>query len=82
MCKPTVHLAVTPTHRDGPDGHRRATVSVIPRMLASVNMVARVATGAGILRLRVSAHKLRHTREVIDRRAGSTRRRALFDPLA
>lgn len=34
------------------------------------NMVARVAAGVGILRLRVSAHKLRHTREVVDRRAG------------
>lgn len=34
------------------------------------SMVARVAAGVGILRLRVSAHKLRHTREVIDRRAG------------
>lgn len=34
------------------------------------NMVARVSASVGILRLRVSAHKLRHTREVIDRRAG------------
>ena len=45
------------------DGERWGTKSLS-------NMVARVAAGVGILRLRVSAHKLRHTREVIDRRAG------------
>lgn len=33
------------------------------------NMIARLALRAGITRFRVSAHKLRHTREVIDRQA-------------
>lgn len=34
------------------------------------NMIVRLSEAVGITRFRVSAHKLRHTREVIDRRAG------------